>query len=75
MPLSHAGKYVCPIIIKTLKDYRILPRIGYITSDNYGANDTLNSHLLNELSIRGIKWDSILHRGRCFGQAFMTAGS
>jgi len=82
MPLGHAGKYECPIIIKTLEDYRILPRIGYITSDNYGANDTLNSHLSNELSIRGIEWDSILHRGRCFGhilnlpaQAFMTAGS
>lgn len=43
MPLGHTGKEVCPVVVETLQDYGIMPKLGYFTSHNHGANDRLNS--------------------------------
>jgi hypothetical protein len=83
MTQGHSGLEVLPALLDAFKRYNIFHKIGYITSDNHGANDTLNSHLSSHLlTEHNIKWHPIQHRGRCLGhiinlaaQVFMTAGS
>lgn len=68
MPRSHSGLEVLEVILGALHTYGITSQLGYITSDNYGANDTLNAHLSTKLlDTSGITWDPKLYRARCLG--------
>lgn len=85
MPEGHAGVYVAREIFNCLLDYEITHKIGWITSDNATANDTMSDHLcvlLSEELDPPVHWDPIKRRTRCLGhilnltaQAFMTAQS
>jgi hypothetical protein len=82
MPSGHAGSEVSKALFATLEQYEIIDKIGYITSDNHSANDTMSYHLSELLKVEGVTWDPVRHRCRCLGhiinlaaQAFMTASS
>jgi hypothetical protein len=49
LPEGHAGATVAPFILKALEGYEIKERLGYITADNHGANDTLCRALADKL--------------------------
>ncbi|TKA61827.1 hypothetical protein B0A49_11604 [Cryomyces minteri] len=79
---GHGGAEVAPYFMETLKHYEIERKLGYITSDNHGANDKLLRVISSELAKQDppIEWDPVQHRCRCFGhvvnlatQAFMFA--
>jgi hypothetical protein len=38
---SKTGAYLATLLIKTIKDYKLGSRLGWIMSDNVGVNDTL----------------------------------
>jgi len=42
---GHAGSEVAKVIIEVLDDYGVKDNLGYITTDNATANDTLYSEL------------------------------
>lgn len=50
---GHAGSQVAPQLIRALQFYEIEDRLGWITGDNHGTNDTLSreieEHLSNEV--------------------------
>jgi hypothetical protein len=73
---GHAGATVAPLVLSTLKDYQIDQKLGFITADNHGANDTLCRALSEELE----HWQPEQRRLRCLGhiinlavQAFLHA--
>jgi hypothetical protein len=84
MPDGHAGEKVAKVVFDCLSEYRITNKLGFITSDNHGANDTLNQHLSEGLAVldEPVEWDPTRYRLRGLGhilniagQAFMTASS
>lgn len=65
---GHAGSEVAPHIIKALQFYEIEDRLGWITGDNHGANDTLCRELEEHFNSKDIHWWSASQRRlRCFG--------
>ena len=46
---GHAGVEVVGHIVTALKDYDIEEKLGYITTDNHGANDTMCKALSERL--------------------------
>ena len=50
MDKGHGGIEVATVVSNTLDYYGIKDRLGYITSDNYGANDVLCNILAQELN-------------------------
>jgi hypothetical protein len=65
---GHAGSEVAPHLIKALEFYNIEGRLGWITGDNHGANDTLCRELEQHLVTKGINWwTADQRRLRCFG--------
>ena len=65
---GHAGPEVAKEIMKVLVFYELTGKVGYITGDNHGANDTLctalSEHLLQDYAVQ---WDPVQHRLRCLG--------
>ena len=49
LPKGHSGAQVAPYILSTLKDYGVEERLGYITTDNHGANDTMCTAIEEEI--------------------------
>jgi hypothetical protein len=79
---GHAGSEVAPHLIKALRFFEIEEKVGWVTGDNHGANDTLcralEEHLQSECGIRW--WLAANRRLRCLGhiinlptQAFLFA--
>lgn len=73
---GHSGPKVAKNVPRALKWYGIEHRLGYVTGDNHGANDTLCAALAEELE----DWDPVRNRLRCLGyiinlavQAFLFA--
>lgn len=66
---GHAGAAVAPKILRTLERYNIVDKLGYITSDNHRANDTMCRCIAEELE----NWDPIEHRLRCMGHIINLA--
>jgi hypothetical protein len=69
LPDGHAGAKVAPYVLSVLKDYEIKDKLGYVTADNHGANDTLCEALANELT----GWIPIERRLRCLGHIINIA--
>ena len=69
LPKGHAGAEVAPFIIQVLEDYEIKERLGYITADNHGANDTLCKAIAKEL----VDWSPSERRLRCVGHIINLA--
>jgi hypothetical protein len=69
LPSGHSGAAVAPYFIATLQWYEIEDRLGCITADNHGANDTLCEAIEDHLrSERGIEsWTAEHQRLRCIG--------
>ena len=61
---GHAGVEVAGEIITTLEAYGITDRLGDITADNHGANDTLCEESERKLPI---PWQAEQRRLRCVG--------
>ncbi|CAG5137353.1 uncharacterized protein ALTATR162_LOCUS72 [Alternaria atra] len=78
---SKTGAYLSTLLIQTIKDYNLSPRLGWITSDNVGVNDTLVRAIEAFMRTEGITyWTEKTRRLRCIGhiinlatQAFMFA--
>jgi hypothetical protein len=72
---GHAGVKVAGHIIETLKAYKIEEKLGYITADNHGANDTMCQALSQALSERlpPIDWQPVQQRLRCIGHMLNIA--
>jgi hypothetical protein len=78
---KHGGEEQAPYVIRVAKEYDIIERIGYFTSDNHGSNDKLLRHISIDLRENySVEWDPVHHRIRCHGhvtnlavQAFMFA--
>ncbi|KAM0724076.1 hypothetical protein Q7P37_000256 [Cladosporium fusiforme] len=71
---GHAGELVAPLIVHTLESYGIEKRLGYVTADNAGANDTLCRAMEEYLSSRhGIDWNARHNRLRCLGHVLNIA--
>jgi hypothetical protein len=65
---GHAGSQVAPHVIRMLQFYEIEDRLGWITGDNHGANDTLCRELGDHMAAKGLQWWSPNQRRlRCFG--------
>ena len=65
---GHGGNQVAPHLIETLQFYDIEHRLGWITGDNHGANDTLCRDIEEHLITKGITgWSAAHQRLRCFG--------
>lgn len=81
---GHAGEEVAIHVFEAIQLYAIERRLGCITSDDAGSNDTLCKYLAGKLQLLTppVYWDPLLHRIRCNGhtiniatQAFMTAAN
>lgn len=59
---GHAGERVAPHLLRIMDEYGFRDKIGWIVSDNHGANDTLCRALANELD----DFDAVERRLRCF---------
>lgn len=78
---SKTGAYLATLLIQTIKDYNLGSRLGWITSDNVGVNDTLVRAIEAFMRAEGISyWTEKTRRLRCIGhiinlatQAFMFA--
>ena len=77
---GHAREDVAPHIINVLQRYNIKHKLGFITTDNATANDTLCRAIERQLALDGVAWDAATQRLRCLGhilniatQAFMFA--
>ena len=65
---GHSGAAVAPFFIDTLQLYEIEDKIGWITGDNHGANDTLCRAIEDHLTATGITtWTAEFRRLRCIG--------
>jgi hypothetical protein len=69
LPEGHAGAEVAPFILNVLENYEIKERLGYITADNHGANDTLCKALADQL----VDWLPTERRLRCVGHIINIA--
>ena len=69
MDKGHGGVEVAAVVSNTLDYYGIKDRLGYITSDNHGANDVLCNILAQELN----GWDPQQRRLRCVGHIINLA--
>ena len=69
LPEGHAGAQVAPFVLETLKDYQIEHKLGYLTADNHGANDTLCEALAKEV----VDWKPSERRLRCVGHIINLA--
>ena len=67
---GHAGVEVAAQIMTTLEAYDITDRLGYITADNHGANDTLCAELERQLQT---PWQAVQRRLRCIGHIINIA--
>jgi hypothetical protein len=67
---GHAGVEVATQIMTTLEAYGITDRLGYITADNHGANDTLCEELQQQLTT---PWQAVQRRLRCVGHMINIA--
>jgi hypothetical protein len=78
---SKTGAYLATLLIRTIKEYNLTTRLGWITSDNVGVNDTLVRAIEAFMRAEGINyWTEKTRRLRCIGhiinlatQAFMFA--
>jgi hypothetical protein len=78
---SKTGAYLATLLIQTIKDYNLATRLGWITSDNVGVNDTLVRVIKSFVRAEGINyWTEKTRRLRCIShiinlatQAFMFA--
>jgi hypothetical protein len=78
---SKTGAYLATLLIQTIKDYNLATRLGWITSDNVGVNDTLVRAIKSFIRAEGINyWTEKTRRLRCIShiinlatQAFMFA--
>ena len=75
---GHSGAKVAPWIISTAREFGIEQRLGYITTDNHKANDTMCAAISEEIS----EFDPQERRLRCMGhminiaiQAFLFAAN
>jgi len=66
---GHSGSEVAQQVIKKLDNYGIKERLGYITTDNHGANDTLCVALSEQLE----GWQPLQRRLRCLGHIINLA--
>lgn len=46
---GHAGAEVAPVLRRVLEDFGIEEKLGYITGDNHGANETMCRALEEQL--------------------------
>jgi hypothetical protein len=67
LPQGHSGTEVAPIVLEVLEDFEITERLGYITTDNHGANDTLCRALSEALSKQLKNWQPSERRLRYIG--------
>lgn len=80
---SKTGAFLGSILIKTMEDYNLHARLGWITSDNVTVNDTLIRTIEAFMVTRGkTYWTEKTRRLRCIGhiinlatQAFMFSAS
>lgn len=75
---GHSGEAVAEHVIHTLEFYGVKDRLGFLTGDNHGANDTLCRAIARNLG----DWNPVDNRLRCLGhiinlavQAFLFAKS
>jgi len=68
---GHAGEAVAPHILRTLERYSITEKLGYITTDNHGANDTMCRAI--ESALQALNWTAKERRLRCAGHIFNIA--
>ena len=69
LPEGHAGATVAPFVLRALEDFEIKERLGYITADNHGANDTMCRAISQELT----NWQPQERRLRCLGHIINLA--
>jgi hypothetical protein len=68
---GHAGVKVAGHIVTTLEAYKIKDKLGYITTDNHGANDTMCRALSEQLP--KTNWQPAQQRLRCIGHMLNIA--
>jgi hypothetical protein len=53
---SKTRAYLATLLIQTIKDYNLGSRLGWITSDNVGVNDTLLRAIKTFIRAEGISY-------------------
>jgi hypothetical protein len=66
---GHSGVEVAPYVLRALEWYQIKERVGYVTTDNATANDTLCMALGDQLN----DWQPVERRLRCIGHIINLA--
>jgi hypothetical protein len=51
-----SGAYLATLLIQTIKEYNLSTRLGWITSDNVGVNDTLVRTIETFMRVEGIEY-------------------
>ena len=66
---GHSGRAVAKHVIQALVFYGIQGKLGFLTADNHGANDTLCRAIAEELD----DWNPVDNRLRCLGHIINLA--
>lgn len=66
VPGHHSGEHIAHAFLHVLDRIGVAHKLGWITLDNASNNDTFMSKLEEELRKRGIPFDHIENRIRCF---------
>jgi hypothetical protein len=71
---SKTRAYLATLLIQTIKDYNLGSRLGWITSDNVGVNDTLVRAIEAFMQAEGISyWTKKTRRLRCISHIINLA--
>jgi len=71
---SKSGAYLATILIRTINEYNLTTRLGWITSNNAGVNNTLVRAIEAFMRAEGISyWTEKTRRLRCIGHIINLA--
>jgi hypothetical protein len=70
---GHSGENQWDTLSQVLSEYGVVHKIGAITADNSGTNDTLCRTIASSLSDMNISWNPVSQRLRCLGHIINLA--
>ena len=70
---GHSGENQWDTLLPILQEYGIINKIGTLTADNSGTNDTLYRTISSFMHTQNIIWDPVIQRLRCQGHIINLA--
>lgn len=69
----HTGDAICELFKPVLQQYELHDKLGWVTGDNAGANNTFCRAVQQHLDQDGVAWPADQRRLRCFGHIINIA--